>query len=127
MSVIDEKCREVLEKTEWNAIVTWDNQEPHLVGAWGGDLRAIGIEADTLILPAGRYFKTEENLKKNPRIQLMIVSKDIQGARHQGQGYRIFGNGMIQTAGEKAEKAKAKFPSSRGALVINVAHVEALL
>lgn len=124
---LDGKCREVLERTEWIAIVTWGDQGPHLVGAWGDDLRAIGIEDDMLILPAGKYFKTEENLRRNPLVQLMAVSKDVQGARHQGQGYRIFGNGMIQTEGEMAEKAKTKFPRSRGAFVINVSHVEALL
>ena len=37
-------------------------------------MRALGIEEDTIVFPAGRYHRTEQNLRKNNRIQLLVAS-----------------------------------------------------
>lgn len=125
MTKIEGVCKELLEKTEWVAIVTWDGNQPHLVGTWGDSVWSLGIQDDNIILiPAGYYYRTEENLKKNKRIQLMVASKQVQGTHGLGQGCVIYGEGEIQTEGTYAQMAKEKFPWARGALVVNVKKIE---
>lgn len=66
---LDNECKEVIKKTEWIAISTASESGPHTVAAWGYRLRKIGIQdGGTIILPAGKYFKTEESLRRNPEI-----------------------------------------------------------
>lgn len=120
MAKIEGACREVCEATEFVAIVTSGDDGPHVVGNWGHYMRTLGIGDDLIVLPAGRYRKTEENLRKNNRIQLMVASKAVQGTRSPGQGCLISGTAEIVTSGEAFDAVKAKFPWVRGALVIRV-------
>ncbi len=76
------------------------------------------------MLPAGYYKRTEENLKRDSRIQLMAASRGVRGSRGPGQGGVIFGKGSVQAEGELAARAKAVFPWARGALVIDVERCE---
>lgn len=127
MTRIEGNCREVFEATEFVTIVTSGDDGPHVVGNWGDYLRALGIGADTLVLPAGRYRQTEQNLAKNNRVQLLVASRKVQGTRSPGQGYLIAGTAEIVSSGEIAEAVKAKFPWARGALVIHIEEVTAQL
>ncbi len=121
MMKIEGKCKEVMENTEWIAIATCGDDGPHLVATWGDYVRKIGIKDDTIIIiPAGKYDKTEENLKKNNRIELLIASKQVQGSHGPGQGCSLTGKGEVQISGEFAEAARKKFTWARGALVIKV-------
>ncbi len=127
MNKIEGSCREVCETTEFVAIITSGDDGPHVVGNWGDYMRTLGIKEDTIVLPAGRYRQTEQNLRKNNRIQLLIASRKVQGSRTPGQGHLIAGTGEIIGSGEVVDAVKAKFPWARGALVIHVDQVEAQL
>ena len=128
LTKIEGVCKELLEKTEWVAIVTWNGNQPHLVGTWGDSVSSFGIKDGNIILiPAGYYFKTEENLKKNKNIQLMIASKQVEGTHGLGQGCVIYGEGEIQTEGQYAKYVKEKFPWARGVLVVTVKEIEVQL
>lgn len=127
MTRIEGNCREVLEATEFVTIVTSGDDGPHVVGNWGEYMRALGIEDDTIVFPAGRYHRTEQNLRKNNRIQLMVASRKVQGTRSPGQGYLIVGTAEIIGSGDIVDTVKAKFPWARGAMVIHVDTVEAQL
>jgi predicted pyridoxine 5'-phosphate oxidase superfamily flavin-nucleotide-binding protein len=127
MTRIEGNCREVCEATEFITIVTAGDDGPHVVGNWGDYMRALGIGADTIVLPAGRYRQTEENLRKNDRVQLLVASRKVQGTRSPGQGYLIVGTAEIVSSGEIVDTVKAKFPWARGALVIHVEEVTAQL
>lgn len=126
---LDEKCKEVVEKTEWIAMATLSGAGLHMVAAWGYRLRKIGIqEGGVIVLPAGKYFQTEDNLKKDPRIQLLVASGEVQRADgKKGQGYRISGKGEIQTEGAMADLVKTECPWARGALVVRIEKTEALI
>jgi len=93
MAKIEGKCKEVIDKTEWVAIVTCgDNGRPHVVATWGDYVRAIGIKGDeVIVIPAGHYNVTEENLKKDNHVQMLIASKQVQGNYGPGQGCCISG------------------------------------
>ncbi|MBI3374481.1 MAG: pyridoxamine 5'-phosphate oxidase family protein [Betaproteobacteria bacterium] len=127
MAKIESNCRDVCDATEFVTIVTTGDDGPHVVGNWGDYMRALGIGADTIVLPAGRYRQTEQNLRKNNRVQLLLASRKVQGTRSPGQGYLIVGTAEIVDSGEIADAVKAKFPWARGALVIHVEEVTAQL
>ena len=127
MAKIEGNCRDVCEATEFVTIVTTGDDGPHVVGNWGDYMRALGIGADTIVLPAGRYRQTEQNLRKNDRVQLLVASRKVQGTRSPGQGYLIVGTAEIVSSGEIADAVKAKFRWARGALVIHVEAVTAQL
>lgn len=120
MAKIEGACREVCEATEFVAIVTNGDDGPHVVGNWGDYMRKLGIGEDRIVFPAGRYHKTEQNLRKDNRVQLMVASKAVSGTRSPGQGCVISGTAEIVASGEAFDAVKAKFPWARGALVIKV-------
>lgn len=123
MSAIDAVTRELLEKTEFLAIVTEGPDGPHVVGNWGDYLRRIGVEGDRIVLPAGHYRETEKNLQRSNRVQVLVASRAVKGTHGPGQGCVLSGTGTIQAEGEAAQRAKAAFPWARGALVIEVQSV----
>lgn len=123
MSAIDAVTRELLEKTEFLAIVTQGPDGPHVVGNWGDYLRRIGVEADRIVLPAGHYRETEKNLQRDGSVQVLVASRAVKGTHGPGQGCVLSGTGTVQAEGEAAQRAKAAFPWARGALVIEVQSV----
>ncbi len=127
MSKIEGNCRDVCEATEFVTMVTTGDDGPHVVGNWGDYMRPLGIKPDTIVFPAGRYHQTEQNLRKNNRIQLLVASRKVQGTRTPGQGYLIAGTAEIVTSGEIADAVKAKFQWARGAMVVHVEDVTAQL
>ena len=121
---IEGTCREVCEATEFVTIVTVGDNGPHVVGNWGNYMRILGIGEDTIILPAGRYRQTEQNLRKDNRVQLLVASKKVQGSRSAGQGCLIVGTAEIVSSGDPVDAVKAHFPWARGALIIRVTEVK---
>jgi len=123
MSQIEGVYREVIEKSEWVAIVTAGPDGPHLAGCWTRYALAIGIEDDEIVFPAGGYKTTSENLRRDSRVQLLFAAGEVTRAQGKGQGCTVQGTGQLQTSGPKFDKAKAQFPWARGALVIKVTGV----
>jgi hypothetical protein len=117
---LEGNCREVLELTEVVAIVTQGADRPHVVATWGDYVRQLGIGDDRLVIPAGYYHETEENLKRDPHIQLLVGSRRAEGSVGPGQGFLLEGTGTLLTSGEELDMVKAKFPWARGALVVTV-------
>ncbi len=128
MVKIEGKCREVMDKTEWVAIATCGENGSHVVATWGDYVRALVTEdGDIIVIPAGHYNITEENLKKNNRIELLVASREVEGTYGPGQGCCISGKGEIHTSGKFAWMAKSKFSWARGALVIKVEEIKTQL
>lgn len=124
MAKIGEKCREVLEKAEWVAIATTGSDGPHLACTWGEHFRALGIRNDEIVLvPAGGYQKTEQNLAKDSRIEMLCATRQVQGTHGPGKGCRIRGTGQLQTSGEFFKATIDKFPWARAVLVVKVEEV----
>ena len=120
MSKIDAACREVIDKTEWIAISTAGPAGPHVVATWGDYVRALGVQDDTILIPVGMMHKTEANLQRDNRIELLCGSRQVQGTRGPGKGCSLVGTAQLQTAGPQFDAVKAKFPWARAALVATV-------
>lgn len=127
MAMIEGVCKEVIDKSEWVAIATNGKEGPHLVGTWGDYLKALGVTDETILIPAGRMRKTEENIKSDNRIELLFASRQVQGSRSPGQGCCISGTAEFQYAGAAMEKVKSRFPWARAALVVTVTGVNTQL
>lgn len=127
MSLFDGACREVLETTEFVTIVTSGPDGPHVAATWGDYVRQLGIEEDRLLIPAGFYHHTEENLNRDSRIQLLVASRRAEGSQGPGQGCVIRGTGRIVTSGDEMDRVKTHFAWARGALVVQVEEVTAQL
>ena len=121
MKLLDGACREVLEKTEFVAMVTAGPQGPHITATWGDYVRTLGFEGDRLLIPAGYYHQMEANLERDPEIQLLVASRGVEGKLGPGQGFTLKGTGKIVDSGEEMDRVKAHFPWARGALVVEVA------
>jgi Pyridoxamine 5'-phosphate oxidase len=125
--ILEGNCLEVLEATEFVTIVTMGPDGPHVVATWGDYIRKLGVKDDRLSIPAGWYFDTEENLKRDSRIQLLVAARQVQGRMGPGQGYELSGTGTILTEGDEVDRVRGSFPWARGALVIDVEKAEAQL
>lgn len=119
MARIEGVCREVCDATEYVTIVTDGPEGPHLAGHWGNYMR-IDEAGETVVFPVGRFQRTEQNLRANPRIQIMAASHKVQGTRSPGQGCVIDGTGEIVREGAPLEQIRERFPWARGALVVQV-------
>lgn len=126
MARIEGVCREVCDATEYVTIVTQGPDGPHLAGHWGNYMRIVD-PGEVVVFPIGRFQRTEQNLRANARIQLMVASRKVQGTRSPGQGCVIDGTGEIVTAGEYLDLVREKFPWARGALVMRVGAVSTQL
>lgn len=127
MPRIEGVCRDVVEKSEWVAIATTGPNGPHLVATWGAYIRASGVEGEELIIPAGRFLETEENLKLDPRVELLFASRKVKREEGRGQGCCVAGKGRIETSGVTANTLKSKFPWARGALIVTIEKVSTQL
>lgn len=120
LSKIDHISKQVIEKSEWLAIATAGPDGPHLAACWSQSIRSLGYEDDVIRIPAWSYFQTEENLKRNGRVELLFASREAPRPNGQGQGCLIIGKGELQISGPNADAVKARFPGTRGALVVTV-------
>jgi len=127
MALLDGACREVLEKTEFVAMVTAGPQGPHITATWGDYVRKLGFEGDRLLIPAGYYHQMEANLARDPEIQLLVASRAVDGKLGPGQGFTLKGTGTIVDSGVEMDRVKADFPWARAALVIKVVEAAAHL
>ncbi len=128
MATIGSDVRAVIDRAEWVAIATTGPDGPHLAATWGDYVRALGVQGDVILIPAGRLRKTEANLAADPRVELLFASREVKGWKgNAGQGCLLRGRAEMQTAGPQFELVKARFSWARAALVIRVEHAETQL
>jgi len=128
MATIEGKAKELLDKAEVVVIGTCSGDGIHLVATWGDFVRAIGIQdGNKIVIPAGGYRQTEQNLKGNNKVEVLVGSKQVEGTQGMGTGCRLSGTGEVQTSGELYDLTKSGFPWARGAFVIHVDEIEYML
>ena len=129
MIKIKESGQEILKKAEWAAIATSGKDGPHLVGTWGDALRAFPLQGeDILLLPAGHYHRTEENLKQDPRVQILLCTREVKNSHGvPGQGLCLSGTAELRDSGPYFDRVRARFPWARAALVVTLRDSETQL
>ncbi len=128
MNTLTKEIKDVIAQSELVTIVTAGADGPHVVATWGAFVAKLDPgDGETLLIPAGGYKQTEQNLQTDARVTLMAGSKQAPGKNGMGTGYRLSGRGRIETNGEFFEMTKEKFPWARGALVIKIEKTEQLI
>jgi hypothetical protein len=120
-------AREVLEQTEWAAIATSGPEGPHVVGTWGDYIRAMGISGDRVVIPVGHMHKTQANLQRDNRVELLCGTRQVKGAHGPGKGCSIAGTARMMTEGDEYAAVRLRFPWARASLIVRAEKVETQL
>lgn len=121
--MLNEKLIEVMTSPP-DAALTLVTEGPggaHLANTWNSYVQ---IQGDRLFIPASRMRQTEDNLRLNPRIQLSVANREVQGLSYKGTGFIIEGTGVFLEEGPEYEAVRERFPWARAALAVTVIRAE---
>jgi hypothetical protein len=117
------KFYEVLKHEGVVAIVSWSDDEPHVVNTWNTFL--VVSEDEHILIPAYGMRKTEKNVKVNQHVKLTLGSKEVLGYKdYQGTGFLIDGIAGYCESGTTYEMMKEKFPFLTRVLEITVTNIK---
>ena len=102
------KFYEVLQHEGVVAIVSWGDDEPHVVNTWNSYL--VITEEEHILIPAYGMRKTEKNVRINNRLKITLGSKEVLGYKdYQGTGFLIEGTATYIESGDTYDMMKEKF------------------
>ena len=105
---LPEKFYEVLQHEGVVAIVSWGDNEPHVVNTWNSYL--VITEEEHILIPAYGMRKTEKNVRVNNRVKITLGSKEVLGYKdYQGTGFLIEGTASYIESGDTYNLMKEKF------------------
>jgi len=105
---LPEKFYEVLQHEGVVAIVSWGDNEPHVVNTWNSYL--VITEEGHILIPAYGMRKTEKNVRVNNRVKITLGSKEVLGYKdYQGTGFLIEGTATYIESGDTYNMMKEKF------------------
>jgi hypothetical protein len=116
--MINEKLLEVMSNEGVVSIVSWNNEEAHVVNTWNSYLTVVG--SDRFLIPAAGMRKTQKNVEINDKVKITLGSKEVMGHRNMGTGFLIEGTAKFVEAGTEFEMMKDKFPFLSRVLEITV-------
>jgi predicted pyridoxine 5'-phosphate oxidase superfamily flavin-nucleotide-binding protein len=120
---LPEKFYEVLQHEGVVAIVSWGENEPHVVNTWNSYLVVTGD--GHILIPAYGMRKTEKNVNVNNRVKLTLGSKEVMGYRdYQGTGFLIDGTASYIESGAIYDMMKEKFSFLTRVLDITVTDIK---
>ena len=120
---LPEKFYEVLQHEGVVAIVSWGENEPHVVNTWNSYLVVTGD--GHILIPAYGMRKTEKNVNVNNRVKLTLGSKEVMGYKdYQGTGFLIDGTACYIESGAIYDMMKEKFSFLTRVLDITVTDIK---
>ncbi len=124
--MLTEKFFEVLQKEGVVSIVSWGQDEPHIVNTWNSYI-VVNPEGE-LLIPAYAMRRTEKNITVNSKVKLALGSKEVMGYNdYQGSGLVIEGNARFIDCGSEYEMMKEKFSFLTRVLVVAPSSVKQML
>ncbi|MCO5386068.1 pyridoxamine 5'-phosphate oxidase family protein [Desulfosporosinus sp.] len=102
------------------SIVTWGNDEPHIVNTWNSYLNITVTGDGRLLIPAAGMRKTQKNVEVNNKVKITLGSKEVMGYKFMGTGFLIEGTGKFVEAGLEFNMMKGKYPFLNRVLEITV-------
>jgi hypothetical protein len=116
--MLNEKLLEVISHEGVVAIVSWNNNEAHVVNTWNSYVNA--TEDGKLLIPAAGMRKTQRNVAQNSKVKVTIGSKEVMGHMYMGTGFLIEGTGKFLESGLDFDMMKEKFSFLSRVLEITV-------
>ena len=122
-NILPEKFREVLQHEGVVAIVSWGNEDPHVVNTWNSYL--VVTAEEHILIPAYGMRKTEKNILVNGRVKMTLGSKEVLGYKdYQGTGFMLDGTAVYIESGATYDMMKAKFPFLTRVLDVTVTGIK---
>jgi len=102
---LPEKFYNVLQHEGVVAIVSWGDNEPHVVNTWNSYL--VVTDEEHILIPAYGMRKTEKNVRVNNRVKITLGSKEVLGYKeYQGTGFMIEGTASYIESGDTFDMMK---------------------
>lgn len=121
--VLPEKFIEAIKYEGVVSIVSWGNEEPHVVNTWNSYL--VITDDQRILIPAYGFRKTQRNIEINDRVKLTLGTKEVMGYKdYQGTGFLIEGKAKYQTEGEEYDMMKEKFSFLNRVLEVTVTAIK---
>lgn len=106
--MFSEKFKDVLKNEGVVSIVSWGDQDPHIVNTWNSFV--IIADENRLLMPAWAFKRTEKNVLQNPKVKIALGSKNVEGYnQYPGTGFIINGTGRFFDSGAEYDMMKEKF------------------
>jgi hypothetical protein len=116
--MINEKLLDVISHEGVVAIVSWSNDEAHVVNTWNSYLNV--TEDGRLLIPAAGMRRTQKNVEVNNKVKVTLGSKEVMGHQYMGTGFLIEGTARFVESGSEFDMMKTKFPFLSRVLEITV-------
>lgn len=123
--MLNEKIKEILGKEGAATFATTGTEEPHLAATWNSYITV--LETDELLIPVGGLYETEENIKRNNNVQMIIASKEVTGTYGPGAGYVLKGPAKFESFGSRFDQVKASFSWARAVMIFQPVDVKQLI
>jgi len=124
--MLTEKFLEVLKNEGVVSIVSWGQDEPHVVNTWNSYV--VVTPDGRLLIPAYAMKKTEKNTLINNKVKLTLGSKEVIGYNdYQGTGFLIEGLATYIESGTEFDQMKEKFSFLTRVLAITPTSVKQML
>lgn len=108
----------VLAKEGVAPIVSWANNDAHVVATWNSYI--VVTPDQRLLIPAAGMRSTESDTSANNAIKMVFGSKEVMGLRSMGAGFALEGSVRFVTEGEEFVMMKEKFPFLTRVLEVTV-------
>lgn len=123
--MFNEKFYEVVSHEGVVSIVSWANEEAHVVNTWNSYLDA--TQDGKLLIPAAGMRKTQENIEINNKVKVTLGSREVMGHRSMGTGFLIEGTAAFIESGLEFDRMKEKYPFLSRVLEITVTSLKQTL
>lgn len=116
---LTDKFFEVINHEGVVSIISWGNDEPHVVNTWNSYL--VVAEDGRILIPAYGFRKTQKNVEINNKVKLTLGTRDVLGYKdYQGTGFLIEGTAEFLTEGTEYDLMKEKFSFPNRVMAITV-------
>ncbi len=123
--MFNEKFYEVVSHEGVVSIVSWANEEAHVVNTWNSYLDV--TQDGRLLIPAAGMRKTQKNIEINNKVKVTLGSREVMGYRSMGTGFLVEGTAVFIESGLEFDRMKEKYPFLSRVLEITVTSLKQTL
>ena len=100
------------------AVVSWADNDAHVVNTWNSYIRKSGD--DKLLIPVFGFRKTEKNTAINPKVLLTLGSKEVMHGKRMGTGFLLTGTARFIASGPELDMMKESYTWANRVLEVTV-------